>query len=61
MQWSGVKGKETCIEKFPHETLDVILQQFYTEICNSNVKDYEPNSFAAVQGLFGQIPQRMWI
>ena len=26
LQWAGFKGKETCIEKLPPKTLDVILQ-----------------------------------
>ena len=41
--WSCQKGYDDCIEKYEPESLNKILEQFYTTVRKKDGDDYEPN------------------
>ena len=48
-QWAQKRDHPKSIEVLAPDTLDSILQHFFTEINKKDGKDYEPSSSAAMQ------------
>ena len=48
-QWTQKRDHPKNIEVLVPDTLDSILQCFFTEINKKDGKDYEPSSLAAIQ------------
>ena len=49
LSWANLRNKEKEIERLAPETLDEILQLFFTEIKKKDGTDYEPSSLANMQ------------
>ena len=48
-QWAQKKNHPKNIEVLAPDTLDSILQHFFSKIKKTDGKDYEPSSLAAMQ------------